>query len=58
MFHDSRVFSRMHHSDGNVLPLLAMWQEAGIDAIHPIEYRWGMDPVAIRSRLGKRMVLM
>ena len=35
-----------------------MRQEAEIDAIHPIEYRSAMGPVAIRSRLAERMVLM
>jgi len=45
----------MFHSDGNVLPLLDMWVDAGIDAINPIEYRLGMDPVELRERYGPRL---
>ena len=46
----------MLHSDGNVLPLLDMWVDAGIDAINPIEYRLGMDPVQMRGEYGSRLV--
>ncbi len=46
----------MHHSDGNVLPLLDMWIDAGIDAINPVEYRSGMDPVALKEHYGDRLV--
>jgi len=48
----------MHHADGNVLPLLDMWLDAGIDAINPVEYRAGMDAVAIREKYGDRLVLI
>jgi uroporphyrinogen decarboxylase len=48
----------MHHSDGNVLPLLDMWIDAGIDAINPVEYRSGMDAVAIRDQYGQKLVLV
>jgi uroporphyrinogen decarboxylase len=46
----------MHHSDGNVLSLLDMWVEAGIDAINPVEFRTGMDPVKIREQYGQKLV--
>jgi uroporphyrinogen decarboxylase len=46
----------MHHSDGNNLPILDMWIDAGIDAINPCEFRSGMDPVKIRRRYGNRLV--
>ncbi len=46
----------MHHSDGNVLSLLDMWIDAGIDAINPVEYRTGMDPVKIREQYGQKLV--
>lgn len=46
----------MHHSDGNVLPMLDMWVEAGIDAINPVEYRTGMDPVKIKEQYGNRLI--
>jgi uroporphyrinogen-III decarboxylase len=46
----------MHHSDGNVLSLLDMWVDAGINAINPIEFRTGMDPLKIRRQFGNRLV--
>ena len=46
----------MHHSDGDVSLLLDMWIDAGIDAINPVEYRAGMDPVAISVRYGEQLV--
>ena len=48
----------MHHADGNVLPLLDMWVEAGVDAINPVEYRSGMDAVALREQYGDKLVLV
>ena len=48
----------MHHADGNVLPLLDMWIDAGIDAINPVEYRSGMDAVKLRAQYGDRLVLV
>lgn len=48
----------MHHADGNVLPLLDMWVDAGIDVINPVEYRCGMDAVRIRERFGDRLALI
>jgi len=48
----------MHHSDGNVLPLLDMWVDAGIDAINPMEYRSGMDAVKIREEYGAKLILI
>lgn len=46
----------MHHCDGNALPLLDMWIDAGIDAINPVEFRVGMDPVKIRQQYGRKLV--
>ncbi len=48
----------MHHADGNVLPLLDMWVDAGIDAINPVEYRSGMDAVKIREQYGNKLALI
>lgn len=48
----------MHHADGNVLPLLDMWVDAGIDAINPVEFRSGMDAVKIREKYGRRLALI
>jgi uroporphyrinogen-III decarboxylase len=38
------------HSDGNILPLLDMLVDAGIDGINPLERRAGMDPVELRRK--------
>ena len=48
----------MHHADGNVLSVLDMWIDAGIDAINPLEYRAGMDAVKVREQYGKKLVLI
>ena len=48
----------MHHADGNVEPLLDMWIDAGIDAIHPVEYRSGMDPIRLHERYSDRLTLI
>jgi uroporphyrinogen-III decarboxylase len=38
------------HSDGNIMPILDMLVEAGIDGINPLERRTGMDAGMIRKR--------
>lgn len=38
------------HSDGNILPILEMLVDAGIDGLNPLERRAGMDPFLIRKR--------
>ncbi len=55
-YKDAGAAHVMHHSDGNVLPLLDMWIDAGIDAINPVEFRTGMDPVKIREQYGDKLV--
>ena len=43
------------HSDGNILPVLDLLVEAGIDAINPVEPKAGMDIVALRERYAGRL---
>jgi hypothetical protein len=50
----TRVFL---HSDGNILPLLDMLVDAGIDGLNPLERRAGMDPFLLRQRYP-RLVLI
>lgn len=38
------------HSDGNIMPILDMLVDAGIDGLNPLEQRAGMDAAAIRNR--------
>jgi uroporphyrinogen decarboxylase len=45
------------HSDGDVRPLVDMLVDAGIDGIHPLERRAGMDMVALRGR-HPRLILV
>jgi hypothetical protein len=45
------------HSDGNILPILEMLVDAGIDGLNPLERRAGMDPVLLRTRFP-RLVLI
>ena len=46
------------HSDGNILPLLDMLIDAGIDGINPVEPKAGMDVVALRKAYGGRLSLL
>ncbi len=46
------------HSDGNIIPLLDMLIDAGIDGIHPIEPKAGMSLPALRRRYGNRLALV
>lgn len=38
------------HSDGNILPILEMLVDAGIEGINPVEKRAGMEMTSIRER--------
>ena len=38
------------HSDGNIMPILDMLVDAGIDGLNPLEQRAGMDVAAIHAR--------
>jgi hypothetical protein len=49
-FKDAGAPHVLFHSDGNVLPLLDMLVDAGIDALNPLERRAGMDPFLVRDR--------
>lgn len=57
-YKDAGAAKVMHHADGNVLSLLDMWIDAGIDAINPVEFRSGMDVVKLRQQYGRRLALV
>lgn len=40
----------MVDSDGSIDALMPIWQEAGIDGVHPCEIAAGSDPLSLRSR--------
>lgn len=43
------------HCDGNLLPLLEMLIECGIDGLNPVEYGAGLDIVKLMKKYGKRL---
>ncbi|MFA5786233.1 MAG: uroporphyrinogen decarboxylase family protein [Actinomycetota bacterium] len=45
-------------SDGNVDDLAPLWIEGGVNALWPLEIAAGCDPVAMRKRFGRDLILM
>ncbi|MDQ1256735.1 MAG: uroporphyrinogen decarboxylase, partial [Candidatus Hydrogenedentes bacterium] len=45
------------HSCGDVNPFVPEFIEIGIDALNPLEVKAGMDPLALKRRYGKDLVL-
>jgi uroporphyrinogen decarboxylase len=43
--------------DGNMDELLPIWLDCGINAFYPFERAAGMDPLAVRSKYGKNIIL-
>ena len=43
------------HCDGNVMRLVEMWVDAGIDSINPCEPRAGVDVFALRETYGRKL---
>ncbi len=46
------------HTDGNIMPILDMIIESGIDAINPLEPVAGMDIAHIKEKYGDRIALI
>jgi uroporphyrinogen decarboxylase len=46
------------HTDGNIMPILDMIVETGIDGLNPIEPPAGMDIGLIKQRYGNRLALI
>jgi uroporphyrinogen decarboxylase len=46
------------HSDGNIMQVLDMIVETGIDALNPLEPAAGMDIGLLKERYGKRIALI
>ncbi|MBI2938930.1 MAG: hypothetical protein HYY04_00695 [Chloroflexi bacterium] len=44
-------------SDGNVDKLIPLWIEAGVNGNYPLEVQSGMDPVALRKKYGRDLVM-
>lgn len=45
-------------SDGNILPLVPIFLEAGVKGLYPLEVQAGMDAIALRKEYGKRLILI
>jgi len=46
------------HCDGNIEAILDMLLDAGIQGIHPVEPKAGMDAVSLRQRHGRSLALL
>lgn len=44
-------------SDGKLDDLIPLWLEAGINGVEPLEVQCGSDPVALRKKYGKDLVM-
>jgi len=47
-----------YDSDGNLMPFMELYFEAGIDCFAPCEVAAGMDPVELRRRYGKKIKMI
>ena len=54
--HDAGLY-HWKHSDGNLMPLMDMLVEAGIDAIDPVDPLGGMDLATVKRRWGERIAV-
>lgn len=44
--------------DGNINDLVPIWLEAGVNCMFPIEVQGGSDPVELREKYGKKILLV
>ena len=54
--HDKGIYAHLH-SCGDVMSLVDDLADIGIDCLNPLEIKAGMDPIALKKRLGDRLVL-
>ncbi len=54
--HEKGVYTALH-SCGDVNPFVPEFIEIGVDALNPLEVKAGMDPLALKRRYGKELVL-
>jgi uroporphyrinogen decarboxylase len=47
----------IQHCDGDIRPLLDLWVDAGVDALHPCETRAGLDPMDIKKKYGDKLAM-
>jgi uroporphyrinogen decarboxylase len=44
--------------DGNINQLVPLWLEAGVNCMFPVEVAGGTDPIALRDRFGRQVLLI
>lgn len=44
--------------DGNISQLVPLWLEAGVNCMFPVEVAAGSDPIAMRDKYGKEILLL
>jgi uroporphyrinogen decarboxylase len=44
--------------DGNVVPLVPLWLDAGVNVMFPVEVHGGSDPVDLRRRFGRDLKML
>ncbi len=57
LLHQNGVHTIIIDSDGNNDALIPLWLEAGVTGLRPFEAAAGCDPVAIRKKYGKHLVI-
>jgi uroporphyrinogen decarboxylase len=45
-------------SDGNIIPLVPLFIEAGVKGLYPLEVQAGMDAIALRKAYGRSLILI
>jgi len=64
--HYRRIVDRLHRagidtilidSDGNVEEVIPIWLDLGINLVYPLEVAAGMDPIALRQRFGRDLII-
>lgn len=55
---DHGIWINMLDCDGNVNLLVPLWLDAGINCMFPLEVKGGTDPVELREKHGRRVLLM
>ena len=57
-YKDAGAAKVFHHCDGYVGDVLDLWVEAGIDAVNPLEFRAGLDPVRTRDKYDGKLAVI
>jgi len=56
-FRQAGIQSIWVDSDGDIEALIPLWMEAGVNCFWPLEQASGMDPIRLRKKFGKGLIL-